>query len=225
MQLVVGGMDTIAAEMVMEFERLAAAGPLACGLTGGGAGMIILGALRTARVDWSRVSLFWTDERAVPPTHTDSGVGLVHRMLIARLKGQPGPRLFPMPATEPDLEHAAAEYDAQLAEALGGDGLDLAIVGIGEDGHVAGLFPRHAALAATSRVVAVADAPRPPVRRLTLSLPFLVRSHRVWIVAVGPRKLPLVQAAIGRTGGQTPFHQLARQARDVTIFTDQTVRR
>ncbi|MEZ5287003.1 MAG: 6-phosphogluconolactonase [Vicinamibacterales bacterium] len=162
MQLVVGGMDTIAAEMVMEFERLAAAGPLACGLTGGGAGMIILGALRTARVDWSRVSLFWTDERAVPPTHTDSGVGLVHRMLIARLKGQPGPRLFPMPATEPDLEHAAAEYDAQLAEALGGDGLDLAIVGIGEDGHVAGLFPRHAALAATSRVVAVADAPARP---------------------------------------------------------------
>ena len=223
MQIVVAGVDRLAAELAAEFERLVEAGPLSCALTGGGAGIIILGALRSARLDWTRVSLFWTDERPVPPEHPDSSLGLARRMLIAPLERR-GPRVFPMPAAQPDLERAAAEYDGLLDDALAGGALDLAIVGVGEDGHVAGLFPRHAALTASSRVVAVPDAPHPPARRLTLSLPFLASSARVWVVAMGPRKRGAVQAAVAKAGRDTPIEQLVRDSADVTIFTDQSMR-
>ncbi|HQZ38579.1 MAG TPA: 6-phosphogluconolactonase [Vicinamibacterales bacterium] len=224
MQIVVAGVDALGAEIAVEFERLVQADTLSCALTGGPAGMIVLGALRSARPDWTRVSLYWAEERAVPPEHPGSSFGLAYRMLLAPLD-RPGPRVFPMPAAQPDLERAAEDYDGLLEHELGGGPLDLAILGVGEDGHVAGLFPRHPALAATTRVVAVSDAPRPPVRRLTLSLAYLAGSARLWFVAVGERKRSLVQAAVRRAGGDTPFERLVREAADVTIFTDQSVRR
>lgn len=224
MQIVVAGVEGLAAEMAAEFERLVAAGPLACALTGGPAGMIILGALRSARPDWTRVSLFWADEQAVPVQHSSSSLGLAVRMLLAPMP-RPWPRLFPMPVARPDLESAAEEYEEQLEQTLGGRPLDLAILGLGEDGRVAALFPGHAALTALSRVVAVPDAPQPPAGRLTLSLGYLAASARIWVVAVGGRKRSLVQAAVGRSGGETPFEQLVRTAGDVTIYTDQAVRR
>jgi len=193
-------------------------------LTGGGAGIIILSALRSARPDWSRVSLFWVEERAVPADHPGSSLGLAHRMLLAPLAGR-GPGVFPMPAALADLDRAAEDYEEVLHNALDGGRLDLAILGVGEDGHVAALFPGHAALAASTRVVAVHDAPRPPAGRLTLSLAYLASTARIWVVAAGPRKRHLVQSAVARSGGDTPFEQLVRSAVDVTIFTDQAVRR
>jgi len=96
---------------------------------------------------------------------------------------------------------------------------------VGEDGHVGALFAGSPALQAQTRVVAVHDAPRAPRRRLTLSLPFLISSRRIWVVAVGARKRAIVQAVVGRTGGATPFDLLVRYAEDVTVLTDQTVSR
>jgi 6-phosphogluconolactonase len=104
--------------------------------------------------------------------------------------------------------------------------LDLAVLGVGEDGHVCALFPRHRALMQDGlRVVAIEDAPKPPERRLSLTLRFLLQAKKIWLVAVGQRKLPVLQAAIDKTGNSTPLDLLMRQARDVTVFTDQTLRR
>jgi 6-phosphogluconolactonase len=224
MEFVVANLGDLRLQIVTEFERLAAASPMSCGLSGGPTALIVLGALRTARPDWSRVSLFWVDERAVSPDDPESNYGLARRMLIDPLRSR-GPRAFPMPAAQLDLDQAAIDYDHILDRELDGQPLDLAILGVGEDGHIASLFPGHPALEDQNRVVAVHDAPKPPRRRLTLSMPFLLSSTRIWIVAIGGRKRAVVHSIAGRTGAGRPVDWLLRHAADVTIFTDQEVRR
>ena len=194
-------------------------------LSGGNTALIFLGALKAANVDWKRITLFWVDERAVAPDDPESNYGLVKRMLLTPL-GNKGPRAIPMPTDRMPLGQAALWYDAALATELNNGALDLAILGIGEDGHVASLFPGHQALIQEDlRAVAVEDAPKAPSRRLSLTLRYLLQTKKIWLIAVGPRKLPVRQAAIDKTTNTTPLALLLRQAKDVTVFTDQTLRR
>ena len=195
-----------------------------CALSGGATALIFLGALRNAAVDWRTITLFWADERAVPPDDPDSNYGLAERMLLSPL-GAKAPRAIRMPA-EADLGQAALWYDDVLGTELDNCGLDLAILGVGEDGHVCSLFPGHPALKQEDlRAVAIEDAPKPPARRLSLSLPFVLQTKQIWLVAVGSRKLPVLQAAINKTSNSTPLDLLMRHVKDVTVFTDQTIRR
>ena len=81
-----------------------------------------------------------------------------------------------------------------------------------------------ALLADDLRAVAVEDAPKPPPRRLSLTLRFVLQTKKIWLIAIGPRKLPVLRAAITKTSHSTPLDLLMRQARDVTVFTDQQIR-
>ena len=202
---------------------------LSCALSGGATALIFLGALKNANVDWSRISLFWADERAVPATDPDSNYGVADRMLLSPL-GAKAPRAFPMTVDDTlgasSLGTAAMKYDALLAHELKSGSLDLALLGVGEDGHICSLFPGHRALMADDlRAVAIEDAPKPPPRRLTLSLPFVLRTKKIWLIVVGPRKLPVLHAALSKTQRTTPLDLLLHQAKDVTVFTDQVIRR
>jgi 6-phosphogluconolactonase len=200
-------------------------GNRSCAISGGATAMIFLPALRSANVDWQRITLFWGDERAVPPDDPESNFGLAERMLLTPL-GARAPRAIRMPAETASLEQAALWYDDALATELENGPLDLAILGVGEDGHICSLFPGHKALLETNRrTVAIEDAPKPPPRRLSLTLRFVMQTKRIWLIAIGPRKLPVLQAAIEKTNGDTPLAQVLRKGRDVTVFTDQTLRR
>jgi 6-phosphogluconolactonase len=195
-----------------------------CALSGGATALIFLTALRAANVDWKRITLFWADERAVPPEDPESNYGLAERMLLSPL-GAKAPRAIRMPA-EANLGQAALWYDDALATELNGGSLDLALLGIGEDGHICSLFPGHKALLVEDlRAVAVEDAPKPPPRRLSLTLRYVLQTKKIWLIAIGPRKLPVLQAAIDKTSHSTPLDLLMRQAKDVTVFTDQQLRR
>jgi 6-phosphogluconolactonase len=190
-----------------------------CGVTGGSTALIFLGALRDATVEWARISLFWGDERAVPPDHDDSNYGLAERLLLQPLHGH-APNAIRMKGESADLDAAAREYGEALPPAL-----DLIILGIGEDGHVCSLFPGHRALQIEdARVIAIDDSPKPPPKRLTLSLGYVLRTRHVWVVAVGPKKQGLLQNAIARQRVTTPIDLVVAQARAVTIFTDQELR-
>ena len=68
-------------------------------------------------------------------------------------------------------------------------------------------------------------APKPPPRRLSLSLKFILQTKKIWLVAIGPRKLRVLHAAINKTSNSTPLDLLMRQAKDVVVFTDQQIRR
>jgi 6-phosphogluconolactonase len=219
------------------FEQWAEDGR-SCALSGGGTALIFLPALREANVDWSKVTLFWSDERAVDIDDPESNYGLAERMLLTPL-GARAPRAVRMPvdtlgsSSRPELAQgqpqslgeAAMLYDNMLAHELRGGPLDLAILGVGEDGHICSLFPGHKALLVDDlRAVAIEDAPKPPQRRLSLTMKFVLRTKQIWLVALGPRKLPVLHTALSRKQRSTPLDLLIHQAKDVTVFTDQVIR-
>jgi 6-phosphogluconolactonase len=196
-----------------------------CALSGGATALIFLGALRNANVDWRRITLFWADERAVAPDDPESNYGLAERMLLQPL-GAKAPRALRMPTDKFALDQAALWYDSVLATELRDDALDLALLGVGDDGHVCSLFPDHPALLEDdSRTVVVEDAPKPPPRRLSLSLPFVLQTKKIWLIVIGPRKLPVLQAAINKTSHSRPLDIVLAHGKDVTVFTDQQLRR
>ncbi len=196
-----------------------------CALSGGATAMIFLPAIRAANVDWERITLFWADERAVPVDDPDSNYGLAERMLLAPL-GARAPRAIRMPADTPQLGQAALWYDDALATELNGRPLDLAILGVGEDGHICSLFPGHKALLVEDfRTVAIEDSPKPPARRLSLTLRYVLQTKQIWVIAIGARKLPVLRAALEKTSRSTPLDLLMRHAKDVTVFTDQIIHR
>jgi 6-phosphogluconolactonase len=237
MELVGAPVNELRAQLTTSFEEWAKnkIAPIApgqqgarnasCAISGGATAMIFLTAMRAANVDWSRITLFWADERAVPPDDPESNYGLAERMLLSPL-GARAPRAIRMPADTANLKQAAMWYDDALATELNNGPLDLAILGIGEDGHICSLFPGHKALMVDDlRAVAVEDAPKPPPRRLSLTLRFVLQTKKIWVIAIGPRKLPVLHAAINKTSTSTPLDLLMRQAKDVTVFTDQQIRR
>jgi 6-phosphogluconolactonase len=214
------------------------AGSASCALSGGATALIFLSALINANVDWRKITLFWADERAVPVDDADSNYGLAERMLLSPL-GARAPRAIRMPfdsdrsaggaalaqGKPPSLGEAAVVYDEILEHELNGGPLDLAILGVGEDGHICSLFPGHKALLEDDlRVVAVEDSPKPPARRLSLTMRYVLQTKKIWVIAIGPRKLPVLRAAINKTSSSTPLDLVMRQAKDVTVFTDQTIR-
>jgi 6-phosphogluconolactonase len=231
MELVVAPIAELRPQLTRMFEEAFAAalqrstvgrsgGAFTCGLSGGSTALLFLPPLRDAAVDWSQITLYWADERAVPPDHPDSNFGLAERMLIGPLGGR-APQAVRMPADNPDLQQAAAQYDRALPPAL-----DLLILGVGDDGHVCSLFPNHPALAIRdARVAAIEDSPKPPPRRLTLTMPYVVASRRVWVVALGARKLPVLQQAVSRQTISTPLDMVTAHAKSITIFTDEVMRR
>ena len=228
MELVVAPIDELRLRLTEAFEAWARIEPSkrkSCALSGGGTALVFLGALRNANVDWSRISFYWADERAVAPDHPDSNFGVADRVLLGPL-GAKAPRALRMPADMPDLGQAALHYDNLLAHELHDQPLDLALLGLGEDGHICSLFPGHPALLDDElRVVAVEDAPKPPPRRLSLTLSFVRQTRKIWLIAIGPRKLAVLNAALDRTERLTPVDMLMQDAKDVTVFTDQVIRR
>jgi len=165
---------------------------------------------------WHRTHVWWGDERAVPPDHPDSNYAMAEDTLLSRVPIPPA-QVHRMPADADDLDAAARAYALTLAKGTGAKreqapALDLVWLGVGEDGHVASLFPGAPALHVTDRwVVAVTDAPKPPPRRLTLTLPVLDAAWRVVIMASGKGKADIVRAAIegGPHAHALPAHAVA----------------
>jgi 6-phosphogluconolactonase len=222
MELVHAPVPELKALLSESFEQWADEGRT-CALSGGPTSLIFLPALRAAKVDWSRITLFWADERAVDYVDPESNYGLAERMLLRPL-GSRAPRAVRMPIELP-LDEAALKYDGELARELGGGALDLAILGVAEDGTVSALFPGTRAMTEDDlRAVAIEDAPKLPRRRLSLTMRFLLQADKIWLMAVGPRKLAVLQAALSKSQRSTPLDVLVQEAKDVSVFTDQVIR-
>lgn len=202
-------------------RALAARGAFAIALSGGSVATALFPSLASAGLDWSRTEIFWADERAVPPHDPESNYGLA-RTLLLEPAAVPSERIHRMEADAPDLERAAAAYAETLVRVLGTPTrLDLALLGVGPDGHVASLFPDHRALRETERlVVPVRDAPKPPPRRLTLTLPALVLSRRLVVFASGRAKASVVRAALNDPESRLPVASVARTAGAATFLLD-----
>lgn len=176
-------------------------------LTGGGTGVALLRhvAAHGTDIDWSVVHLYWGDERYVPDRDDERNAKQAHEALISQI-AIPARNVHPMAASDgefgADIAAAALAYEQVLA-ANAPDGeptpiFDVHLLGMGEEGHVNSLFPDTAAVAETTRmVVSVTDSPKPPPRRITLTLPAVQRSREVWLVVAGGAKAEAVAAAVG----------------------------
>jgi 6-phosphogluconolactonase len=139
-------------------------------------------------VEWGRVAVLFGDERCVPPDHPDSNYLMVKKALLDKVSPA---TVYRMPAElGPDV--GADEY-AQVIELVAP--LDLVILGVGEDGHTASLFPGHPALKADGLTVGIHDSPKPPPERVTLTLGAIRDAGRVIILATGKGKADAVARA------------------------------
>ncbi|PVG82942.1 6-phosphogluconolactonase [Nocardioides gansuensis] len=147
-------------------------------------------------VDWSRVVIWWGDERFVAADSPDRNERQAREALLDHVPVSPA-HVHPVPSSSevPTAEDAAAAYSATLGT-HGADGFDVLMLGVGPDGHVASLFPGHEALDADDTVaVAVHGSPKPPPDRVSLTFPALNRAKAVWFLVSGEEKAAAVAAA------------------------------
>jgi 6-phosphogluconolactonase len=150
-----------------------------------------------SEVDWSRVVVWWGDERFVAPDYEDRNARSARAAFIDRLPFDPA-KVHDIPSTSDagSADDAAAAYSAELREH--GAGLfEVLMLGLGPDGHVASLFPGHPQLDADDQVaVGITDSPKPPPERVTLTLAALNRSLCVWFLVNGEYKAGAVAQAL-----------------------------
>lgn len=191
----------------------------ACAVPGGSVATTVFPVLATRTLPWSAVDIFLADERFVSPTAPDANARAVRDHWLASLPAG-GPAFHPMPTTGDPDEAARLASDA-LARRMGTPPqLDLVILGVGPDGHVASLFPGHAWRARPDWVIAVRDAPKPPPTRLSLGLATLAAARHVWFVAFGAEKAAVIDAVRRDGTSALPVAVVARESRRVRWFLD-----
>lgn len=176
-------------------------------LTGGGTGVKLLKHVgeHGKGIEWPKVHVYWGDERYVPADDDDRNDKQAREALLDHVD-IPDANVHAMPASDGEfgdaIDDAAAAYQRELTDAAGGAGstppFDVHLMGMGGEGHVNSLFPHTPAVREKKRfVVAVTDSPKPPPRRITLTLPAVHRSREVWLVVAGAEKAEAVAAALG----------------------------
>jgi 6-phosphogluconolactonase len=145
--------------------------------------------LATRPIEWGRVTVLFGDERCVAPEDSESNFRMAFETLLSKVF----PASVHRVAGELGAEAAAADYDRVL-RSLGG--LDLVLLGLGEDGHTASLFPGHRELHAEGLVTPVHHAPKPPSDRVSLTLNAINSAHHVVFLATGHAKREAFSRAV-----------------------------
>jgi 6-phosphogluconolactonase len=173
-----------------------------------------------ARTDWSGATLWFGDERCVPPEHEHSNYRMVREALLDRLETAPNVQRI---LGEDEPAHAAELYDAAMRADLPDGLLDLALMGLGPDGHTASLFPGKPALDEHERLaVAVPEAGMEPfVPRVTMTLPVFDAAREVVFLVAGEDKADAVARAFGGDRGPaTPASLVSPRSGAVTVLVD-----
>lgn len=159
-------------------------------------------------VPWERMNFFFGDERCVPPDHKDSNYRMAQEALLSKVP-VPSAQVHRM-AGEREPAQAASAYEADLKRAFSGLPLprfDLVLLGVGEDGHTASLFPETPALQETAHWVVANHVDKLNADRLTLTFPVINAARRVVILAAGASKADIVEAVFSG-GGRYPIERV-----------------
>ncbi len=159
---------------------------------------------------WQAVDFFWGDERTVPPEHCDSNYRLAFDAWLGPA-GVPANRLHRMRAEQPDLVTEAQRYEQEIARAIprrldGFPVLDLVLLGMGDDGHTASLFPGTTALCVTDHSVVENQVPQMKTWRLTMTFPLINRAGQIWFIVAGESKAERIREIVSPTAaGSVPY--------------------
>ena len=149
-------------------------------------------------IDWGHVVVTFGDERYVPHSDPRSNYGMARDALLAHV-AVPAERVLAVPTELPSAEEAAGAYERMLRRELAqASGVDLALLGVGADGHTASLFPGSPVLGERARWVRAVDAPAgvEPRWRLTTTLPFLNGARVAMFLVAGGEKRDVVDAIL-----------------------------
>jgi 6-phosphogluconolactonase len=172
-------------------EVAAENGHVSVALAGGSTPRAMHEALACSKdVPWLAVHVFFGDERAVPPEHSDSNYRMAKESLLDRVAIPPA-QVHRIVAEDPDRDAAARAYEALLPESL-----DVIVLGIGEDGHTASLFPGSSALREGERRVLPVVGPKPPPERLTITPPVILAARHRVVLASGTGKADAIARAL-----------------------------
>jgi 6-phosphogluconolactonase len=179
--------------------------------------------VKARQVSLGAARFFWSDERCVPPTDPESNFRAAQELLFAavnvavdhihRVRGEDPPEKAAVIAEAELRSLVSATFDDQPV-------LDLVFLGMGEDGHVASLFPREPEEVMTScAIFRCVKASKPPPLRITLGYPALAVARQVWVLASGPGKEAALRESL-KLDGQTPLARLVRLRSFTRIYTD-----
>ena len=190
-----------AAECVRDIAKKAifSSGTCHIALSGGSTPKSLYALMATAewkgQFQWDHIHFFWGDERCVPITHPDSNYAMVERELLSKV---PVPaknvHRFPVELNEPDA--IAAEYEKELKELFGANGVprfDLILLGLGENGHTASLFPHCPALHETKRLVVADWVEEVKSHRLTFTVPLINAARQIVFLISGAGKAQVLK--------------------------------
>ncbi|OIH93573.1 6-phosphogluconolactonase [Curtobacterium sp. MCBA15_001] len=204
-------------------------------ISGGSVSTLVLAAIGQSQaresVDWSKVHVWWVDERWAPEGDADRNVTGTQADFFDHV-GIPAENIHPMAASDSgvDIDEAATQYERELQAAAPDSAVapkfDITLLGVGPDGHTASLFPEFPQLAITDRtVVRVDDSPKPPPQRLTLTYPAINASQRVWVILSGAEKASVLGLALaGASVDEVPVGGVQGRKRTV-FFVDQDAAR
>ena len=181
---------------------------------------------RSSKISFDQVEFFWADERCVPPADPESNFKLADELLftplkiaqrqIHRLRGEMAPA------------EAASLAQTELAKAVATRNnqpiLDLILLGMGEDGHVASLFPgaSQQIWEATASFLVIENSPKPPPTRISLSFASIIAATKVWVLASGAGKANALRESLNPQG-QTPLARVLRARTETKIYSDITL--
>jgi 6-phosphogluconolactonase len=225
--IVADAVASVAEEAAAEIRRLATntiaiRGRFRIALAGGSTPRALYPHLSTG-VDWARTEVFFGDERAVPPDDAQSNYRMARETLLAPARVPDG-NVHRWRAESTDLDAAAREYEQVLRASGPEPWLDLALLGLGPDGHTASLFPGTAALAEHDRLAVAVDVPAMKTHRLTLTYPAFLDATTVMFLVAGIDKRAAL-ADVLRPDSKLPAARIIQRSGPVLIFCDREAAR
>ncbi len=188
-----GAVARAVAERIAELSRAPGDAQVTIALSGGSTPKRLYETLATPplhdQVDWRRLELFFGDERAVPPDHPDSNYGMAKQALLENIPSV-AHRMAAERGEADEYERIVRERVTKRRDSI--PAFDLILLGLGDDGHTASLFPGTAALEERERLVVMNEVPQKNTRRMTFTYPLLNAADRAWVLVAGGEKREIV---------------------------------
>lgn len=186
------------------------------------------------RIPWKAMHVFWTDERCVSPDSPDSNFRAARELMLSRVP-VPSDQIHPIHGEDPDAGRAARRYGRELRSFFSlapgrRPRFDLVLLGVGQDGHVASIFPGSHATGERRRLV-VAVRPRrsavalPATGRITLTLPVINSAACVLVLVTGPEKAEIARAVLAGRRGDLPARLVSPSRGDLIWMLDREAAR